>query len=42
MLAAEGSGTAPTPFYAVQIPAWRALNPQRVPTPGSEMVEEVL
>lgn len=35
MLAADGIGTAPTPFQAVQTAAWRALNPQRVPTPGS-------
>jgi hypothetical protein len=41
MLAADGIGTAPTPFQAVQLAAWRAPNPMRMPTPGSEMVEEV-
>jgi hypothetical protein len=35
MLAPDGIGTAPTPFEAVQVAAWRALNPQRVPTPAS-------
>jgi hypothetical protein len=39
MLAADGIRTAPTPFEAVQLAAWRALSPQRVPTPGSEDVE---
>ena len=34
MLAADGIGTAPTPFEAVQVAAWRALNPQRMPTLG--------
>ena len=34
MLAADGIGTAPTPFEAVQVAAWRAVNPQRMPTPG--------
>ena len=33
MLAADGIGTASTPFEAVQTAAWRALNPQRMPTP---------
>ena len=42
MLPADGIGTAPTPFQAVQVAAWRALNPMRMPTPGSEMVGEVL
>ena len=41
MLAADGIGTAATPFQAVQVAAWRALNPMRMPTPGDE-VEEVL
>jgi hypothetical protein len=39
MLTADGIGTAPTPFEAVQVAAWRALNPMRMPTPGSEDVE---
>jgi hypothetical protein len=35
MLAPDGIRTAPTPYEAVQIAAWRAVNPQRMPTPGS-------
>jgi hypothetical protein len=42
MLAADGIGTAPTPFQAVQIAGWRALNPQRVPTSEGEKEIEVL
>ena len=33
MLAADGIRTAPTSFEAVQLAAWRALNPTRMPTP---------
>jgi hypothetical protein len=35
MLPADGIATAPTPFAAVHTAAWRAVNPQPVPTPGS-------
>ena len=42
MLAPEGFANAATPFDAVLGAAWSALNTRPVPTPGSEMVEEVL
>ena len=35
MLAADGIGTAPPPFEAVQTAASRALIRSAVPTPGS-------
>ena len=42
LLAPAGHANAPTPFRAVVDAAWNALNAKPVPTPGSEMVEEVL
>jgi hypothetical protein len=37
-----GRANAPTPFRAVVDAAWRALNAKPMPTPGTEVVEEVL
>jgi hypothetical protein len=42
LLAPVASANAPTPFRAVIDAAWKALNAKPMPTPGMEMVEEVL
>jgi hypothetical protein len=41
LLAPEGFANAATPFDAVLRAAWSALTTRPVPTPGSEMIEEV-
>jgi hypothetical protein len=42
LIAPVGTANAPTPFRAVVDAAWAALNARPLPTPGVEMVEEVL
>jgi hypothetical protein len=42
LLAPVATANAPTPFRAVIDAAWKALNAKPMPTPATEMVEEVL